>query len=841
MARTAPTSQRDFLKLGGFISSFLLSLLLILSACRSTPTAPSIFMPTSTSIPANIPTPTAKATSVSLTPELATPTNGAVEGSISEQKPNAEPVWTDGRYFPRFPSTDLIYVFRLPAPLADFTHGAVKKHWRVNQSDDVMTGVTLVGMQGVINRSKPRVYIEWYDPLFPELFTEISWVPLLEEHVEVIQMDLDSLNTVDFLLQRYGSWFSGIVIYDPDVPDTINLATMIAGLEDRIMLAPEQMELPGIAEYSSVTDLRQLVRDQGWDDSEESKHRIYQWVYDNLWPHLEHRMIYIVSPGPPTSREREFSPGDYYQLDLTPRDYLIALRLPALWLSPVDEPDETLLNLFLEEAPSPIPISGVFASMEHETVKIVSEHGDFMTGMNWPGGWIATGNLSVLSAVRPDIIKYDREIDQNSILTTIGASHVATLVSSDGDAIYYLLGRGFGPRFGWDYVQNQRFGWTISPLLSELAPVLWNYYVNSRSEVSLLAGVSGVGYVEPEFMDDSELDQYLEYSARYLAETGIRTINVSCHYFMTREIMARYYDKLRESGYLGAFPGWFFSHNNLAFSYPGVPAPAVWSRYLPVSDSNLMEIVNSILSDSNNVFIDMASSLFHRGTVVEDSDAYGGKSVQIPQDFVSGNDPAVVDLFYMGLLPGDYQVKIRLKVADNQSENRVARLNIHHPETSQQSLYLDIRPSDFLEANRYQDFTFPLSLIRMTDEFRIEIVVDSGLVDLYIDTIEIQRDPPIDFPYFASIGIDNIGDASAGVPGRFVAEFENRGGIVLHPDEFSAALNPEYMIEMAIPLIGSEHPAILEARRQLEVGEYFNSLMTIRDALRVYLEHQRSN
>ncbi len=56
-----------------------------------------------------------------------------------------------------------------------------------------------------------------------------------------------------------------------------------------------------------------------------------------------------------------------------------------------------------------------------------------------------------------------------------------------------------------------------------------------------------------------------------------------------------------------------------------------------------------------------------------------------------------------------------------------------------------------------------------------------------------------------------------------------------------AALNPEVMIEFAIPYLGAEHAAIQEARNQLEAGEYFYGLTTIRDALRVYLEHQAGN
>ena len=85
---------------------------------------------------------------------------------------------------------------------------------------------------------------------------------------------------------------------------------MIAGLEDRMILAPDQLELPGIPDFGSVNDLRVMVLDQGWDASEEGQTEIYQWVYDNLWQNLEQRMIGLISPGPSTSKPLDTNEPD---------------------------------------------------------------------------------------------------------------------------------------------------------------------------------------------------------------------------------------------------------------------------------------------------------------------------------------------------------------------------------------------------------------------------------------------------------------------------------------------------------------------------------------------------
>lgn len=616
---------------------------------------------------------------------------------------------------------------------------------------------------------------------------------------------------------------------------------MIAGLEDRIMLAPEQLGIPGMAEFKTVTDLRDLVQDQGWDASEESKHQIYQWVYENLWPNLDHRIIGVVSPGPPTSREMIPNSGKYYQVDVTPRDYLIALRLSALWLSPDDEPDASLFHRFLDDAPSPVPLTGVFARYEHLTVKIASEHGGFMTGLNWPGGWITTGGMSVLSGIQSVPMKYEVEIDQSRILETIGADHIVTLTSSDGDAIYYCIGRGFGPRFGWDYVQDQRFGWTISPLLAEMAPMLWNYFVETRSDVRLTAGVSGVGYAFPEFMDNAQLNQYLDYSSTYLKETGIRTLAIPAKFQFNSWILSRYYEKLKDSSYLGAFTGWQFSQHNLSFTYPGAPAPAVWSRYPPMNDDNLVEIVDAILSQDNQAYADFPIGGIGRGTPVEDPDAIGGEAVLIPREFVNTADPTAILVHSIGLLPGDYLVSVSLKVADNRDHSRLATLVLLDIDANQILASRDISPSDFLFANTYQTFGIPLSLAQPIANIEFRIQYSGGQTDLYADFIKTDQSEESNFPVFVAVGIDNIGIAEARAPEHFISEFENRGGIVLYPEEFMAALNPEYMIELATSLLGEDHNSIVEAQTQFDTGEYFISLMIIRNALENYLEQIGGN
>ncbi|MBN2357618.1 hypothetical protein JXO59_16000, partial [candidate division KSB1 bacterium] len=238
--------------------------------------------------------------------------------------PENHPQWYEGFYFPRFPATDSLFVIPVETDLNKQELTWVGE-FRITDSYSTMMALTLVGMQGIINRTQPRVYFDYTDESH-------AWISRLAKHVELTILNLDPLSAVNFLLQRYGGYFKGAVVYDPQVPETINLATMIAGLEDRIILAPQQLLFIDLPPSSTVKDLRTLVQQQNWGATEESKLGVYEWVYQNLWQNLEHRIIGIISPGPPTSQQ--FLPDRFYPLGLAQRDYYVALRLSALWLDP---------------------------------------------------------------------------------------------------------------------------------------------------------------------------------------------------------------------------------------------------------------------------------------------------------------------------------------------------------------------------------------------------------------------------------------------------------------------------------------------------------------------------
>jgi hypothetical protein len=815
---------------------------------------------TETTLPKSTPAPTSTPTSM--------PTIAPRPAS------NAEPLWSKGYYFPRFPTPQQIFVIRVATGLENWWKNPSRPGWRVNQSNDVMAALTLVSMQGIINRSDPAVYLDWQDSGMLRNAANF-WLTPLASYVDITPVDVTGLNAVEFLWQRFYPRFQGAVIYAPDVPDTINVATMLAGLEDRLMLAPEQLELPVIKDILEnldgtcasdtntlnlpiltgqpcVIDLRLLADQQGWSEPAfnwdtllTNRHAIYLWVHENLWPRLEKRAIGVISPGAPSSRWFS-SPHIYDPLGLAWRDYLIALRLPALWLSTVEEPEVSLLSQFLDEAPSPIPFLSFYDALEVESVELASRHGDWVPVISNSNTPISTGNLTVLSAIDAPVQPFRSRLDDNRLFAALGNQPLVTLWSSDGDAIQILLDRGChgGVDFYWESVRGSPFGWSTNPILANLSPLAWNYYVETAGNTSFVAGLSGAGYTYPALMSDSQLNKYLEQSARYLELTGLRTLFIDERSGPFDERLGTaYYKHLSPVGYMGAFTS---SGSGIPgagnYSFPGVPAPLLNPAYVLRHGSGESILQSLLNTRPGTVTLDFPES-FNYGEAISDTSAIGGQAVRFRRQDLA-NCCMVVGSTRMTLAPGNYMITYRLKVEDNQSQLPIAHLMLLQ-QVGQGRVLVErfLSPVNFTQSGKWQDFTLSLTLADFTSDVQLWLDYVGGTPGnadtvLFVDRIELSLQGESTMPTALPIFIGLVGPINPlNEDLRLVTdEFTRRGGLLLTPDELMAALNPEYMIGWAASMLGSGHPALRQAQNYLDQGQYFQSLLTVREVLRTFPE-----
>jgi GxGYxYP putative glycoside hydrolase C-terminal domain/GxGYxY sequence motif in domain of unknown function N-terminal len=130
----------------------------------------------------------------------------------------------------------------------------------------------LVSLQGIVNRTRPRLYFYWgTDP------TNLEWLQTI--HVPY------TISTAPWsLFARYRSEVQGAIVYDPLVPDTINLATTLAGVHNAVIATADlasQFSLP------ILDDLRGRFT---------NNISVYQYALENVWPSLTKRLVTAIAP-----------------------------------------------------------------------------------------------------------------------------------------------------------------------------------------------------------------------------------------------------------------------------------------------------------------------------------------------------------------------------------------------------------------------------------------------------------------------------------------------------------------------------------------------------------------
>lgn len=616
----------------------------------------------------------------------------------------------------------------------------------------------------------------------------------------------------------------------------INLATMVAGLEDRVMLAPEQQALAGMPDFGPAYDLVAVGREEDWDVSADSQLAIHQWVHDNLWPDLEHRVIGVISPGPPVSGEVPGT-GQYYPMGLAARDYFVALRLPILYLNPVEPPESDLFNQFLDEAPSPVPLTGVFQEFEPGIVEIASDHGDLVAGITWPGVNLANGNLTVLGEAG-EADAYQAPIDTDRVLATLGDAPVAMMYLKGGDALSGQLDRDQFAYMSWPKAQGSRFGWTTNPTIIDLAPLVWNSDLAIRNEVTLISGISGVGYARPHRMTPEQLADYLAATRAYFTRAGLRVVEIDIQEGPVEARIARaYYDALHDIGFLGILQS---TPGDANFSYLGdVPTPVVSNEHWLLPD-NAESLAQELLSVQSGVVTTDVGDPNGLAPTVADPDGVEGDAVVYRRADL-GTCCLATAVHAEALAPGSYTATIRLKTPDASLTHDILNFYVLDLPSGQFLASRFIAPNDFDAAGEYQEFSisFDAQQTYLDLEVRVDYLGgDNGTpeVEMVVDTISFGPDDGPALPPFTTVFINDDPNLTEGLPAQFQAAFEAGGGLLLTPDEFFAALDPEYMLELATPLLGADHPAVVEAKALMDQHEFLQALLRIRAGLKDYLD-----
>jgi hypothetical protein len=343
---------------------------------------------------------------------------------------------------------------------------------------DVMT--LLVTLEGVVNRARPRIYIDSGSDSDRLWLTEIG-APTAPAS--------DPLA----LVAKYAGELAGVVITDDAQPDTLNLATTIAGETGAIVASPALAATLTAPPYSLhvVSDLRALHLT--------SKLAVYQYQLDHYASAATHRMIIGLTPA---------IPGHL-------RDYAVACGAMVVWLDPRDAAEKQMLSKYLALLSPNSPYLGWWVD-EPTGVAAASSFGVPVYAADWSANLTVLGGTARGSAPPPAATAPPR-LD-NKVYVSI--------FMSDGDNLQE--DQGLIP-LKWARPSRGQVpvGWTVNPALVDVAPVILRYFQRTATDNDVLvSGPSGLGYTYPAAWPAGAFDAYAQRTGAYMDAARLRVITV---------------------------------------------------------------------------------------------------------------------------------------------------------------------------------------------------------------------------------------------------------------------------------------------------------------------------
>jgi hypothetical protein len=364
--------------------------------------------------------------------------------------------------------------------------------------------LSLTCLQGIVNRSQPRLYLvqDRYDEL---------WLELRERG------DIDGIEWLEVgqVFDRFLAEVKQMFVTDPVIPASVNVATMLAAVEGGLVATPEtaaQYNLPMGAlpdSWNSGLDLRTM----NWKKNIEA----YRWVYQRFGDRLSRQAVAILDP---------------YAIGL--RDYLVEFKIPILWISAPQDAERSAQASYHEEyafakgilmkLPPNIPCFGWPGNGqltergigEWYGVRLASECGKFEVCSAYDGYSPTVSNLSVHSGTTAQLrqrippVKLERE------------KIYYCFTRSDGDGLNFL--RHYyrklfdDPRHG-----SVPVGWQVGPTAGDTMPDILDYYFkHARPGDCFINALSGAGYIhEDVFADNYPSDQREQILAEFVRLSGI--------------------------------------------------------------------------------------------------------------------------------------------------------------------------------------------------------------------------------------------------------------------------------------------------------------------------------
>ncbi len=389
--------------------------------------------------------------------------------------------WSDERMIPAFQAIEHLAVY-------DF-RGA---------SRDEQVAATIIA--GIVNRPQPHLYLITGND-------DADWLGKALSPLPQVLSPQSGQSALSALLDTYRSLCKGLIIFNPNLIDTINVATTIAGQRDGIVVSPALAgELQSKYDLPILEDLRKYQ----WSN----RFQAYRWAQQNLLAGASSRIIAGLDP------------GAFCGL----RSFLVATRAFVYWLDSSQYLPELSDGVLSER--------GLMQQLYQPFAGRAVHLGWFI---NEPSGVALTSqaaipvlasdyftNLEVWTALQTPVKPASLH---NGEVTTVSSTNVnnkiyVSFTMSDGDNLQYCQHRLLS-------LWNDRarggvsVGWTLSPALLQSAPAMADYYLRTATvNDEFIAGPSGAAYLFPSFWPEDQLGPFLQRTGKLMQALGMTTLEV---------------------------------------------------------------------------------------------------------------------------------------------------------------------------------------------------------------------------------------------------------------------------------------------------------------------------
>jgi hypothetical protein len=371
----------------------------------------------------------------------------------------------------------------------------LSENWRLD--GDVPVHALLISLQGLANRTAPRVYLEYPKTWLWEIVHPL--IGFLEKR-HGVKFDRLGLNDADAALARFASSAKGVVVWDKHVRSSLIVAFTIAGVEDLVVVSEDQLALAARHGLQPVVDLR--GRFTGQPD-----HVIYQWAYDNYFARCS-RDYYVVMGG---------EAGAVMQPGIA--DFGIRQRafFTDLSANPQHAEEIALLRKILgRQNPASIVLGwhSYAKDTEGQHTTLVGNHGLMMEGLH---------NLPNVSFTSQIPLTPDFKFTNNHHVTPATPRQAenkvylcAVATDSMGIGTWTKPGRGRIP-YTWQVLMN--WVW-MNP------PALQFFYEDKSPNDYFIGGLSGPGYLYPKSIPADKFPRLAAIGRKLMARLDLRVLEI---------------------------------------------------------------------------------------------------------------------------------------------------------------------------------------------------------------------------------------------------------------------------------------------------------------------------